>query len=190
MASSTTGSTSVSASHGTSSSSGQTSTSSSSVPPPVDAAVCDPCLGAKLGWAYNGGLVAYTSASSLAECGLYTYGRTPAGGGTTVFCSDTIGGCGAPSIAIEDVERALADPDVVAALSATPGLYGSDPRPCDGAVLDILEVGGDCPASGGGGCGLPGACRPVPMGVRRLASLVVAIDAQELAAPACKSVFP
>jgi hypothetical protein len=145
------------------------------------------------GWSGGGDLV-YRASSSLAQCGAYTYGRAPAGGGPTTTCSDTLAGCGGPSVSIEDVERALADPDVVAALSGPAGLYGADPRPCDGEMLTIgvgsalLEVGVDCTATGSG-C-LPGPCRPVPAGLGRLVGVLTAIDAQEGAAPACKAVFP
>jgi hypothetical protein len=93
------------------------------------------------------------------------------------------------------VERALADPDVVAALSGPGGLYGTDVRQCDGEIFEIsassvvLEVGADC-TDAGSGCGYPGPCRPVPAGLGRLMGVLTAIDAQEGAAPACKAVFP
>jgi hypothetical protein len=173
------------------------SASSASVAPAVDASVvCAYCV-ASLRWGYTGGRVAYTSTSALDACVRYTYTRTPSGGGAAASCTEGLSNCASGlAVAITDVNSALADPDVATALSAPAGVYGYDSTPCDGSVLDIhignglLKVGEECPSSGSAGCGLSGVCRPIPAGVSRLAALLVAIDAQELATPECKAVFP
>ena len=66
----------------------------------------------------------------------------------------------------------LADPDVQAGFAMpAPALFGSDPRPVDGAVYQVarstggtIQVGGDCPTAGGA------SCRPILAGIARLAA--------------------
>jgi hypothetical protein len=166
-------------------------------PTPSDAPSCEYCFLHALSWGYTGGEVAFVETSTLGSCVSYTYSRTPVGSSTpqTLTCSTDISNC--TSISIRDVDGALANADVVAALASKTLLYGSDSRPCDGAVLDIrvdgaeVEVGGECgPGDAGAGCGLPGACTPVPPGLRALATLLTQLDKQELAVPPCSTTFP
>lgn len=152
---------------------------------------CSDCLSVEIAWAYDGGLSAYTSSSSLSACRQFTYARSD----VTQRCSVDLGACADPPISVADVERALADPDVVAALAGTTQLYGSDPRGCDGAVLDVtvgsrtVEVGGDC--ANANSCGPATApCVPVPPGLAALADLLSRLQTQELATPTCKAIFP
>jgi hypothetical protein len=153
---------------------------------------CSDCLAETITWSWNGGLVAAVEGSSLGVCRTYQHTWTPVAGqpGVSQTCTvSDIGGCGAPSPSVRDVEQAIAHPDVVAALSGTTPLYGTDPRPCDGSVVQVsvgaqsILVGGDCGSSPS--C-LPGAsCVPVPPGVRALVELLDAIDKQEQPSARC-----
>lgn len=89
---------------------------------------------------------------------------------------------------VSDVLQALQNPDVQAALAQGHVLFGTDPRPVDGTVLEIvaradtsLEVGGPC--SGGA------SCSAIPAGVSALAELLRAIDDEQLQLEPCRSVF-
>jgi hypothetical protein len=156
-------------------------------PPPT----CADCLATAVSWGQNGGLVAYVDTSSLSGCRTYTRSRASSGTPTPkLSCTAELGACSAAPIAVGDVEAALAHADVIAALAGGTTTYGSDSRPCDGAVLSItigtktVEVGGDCQAGSPTGCGSQ-PCVPVPAGVRALASVLEQLDAQEIAQPAC-----
>ena len=129
--------------------------------------------------------------SSLGACRQYSHRRSD----VALVCSVDLGTCTDPPIAVGDVERALADPDVVAAFAGTTALYGSDPRGCDGSVIDVtvggktVEVGGDC--SRASSCGTPSSpCVPVAPGLAALVDLLTKLDTQELATPACTAIFP
>lgn len=150
---------------------------------------CSDCVTGTLAWGPNGGNGAYQDESSLAACRDFQHERLPAGGSggpASLACTTPIGGCNAGQVAVGDVERALAHPDVVAALAAakTP-VYGSDGRPADGTVFRItrngksIDVGGACASPPGS------SCIPIPPGVGALASVLKALDQQELAKPAC-----
>jgi hypothetical protein len=167
--------------------------------PTPDASLCDYCILHKVTWGWNGGDPVFVETSTLDRCLSYTYSRTPVGSSNpkTQTCSTDIANCTGPSISIRDVDDAVENPDVVAALAGSTLLYGGDSRPCDGSVLDIrvdgaeLQVGGDCgPEDAGAGCGLPGSCTPVPPGLRALAALLARMDMQELTIPPCSNTFP
>lgn len=155
---------------------------------------CTDCLAEAVSWGPNGGFVAYTEDSSLSECRKYTYTRMPAGDPMPMkTCSVDLGGCDAGPLSVHDVEKALAHPDVVAAFAASIPLYGTDPRPCDGTVLQInvgsetVLVGGDC--GSGVSCG-QSTCIAVPPGLRALANLLRQIDDQQIKLGECAQVFP
>jgi hypothetical protein len=152
---------------------------------PVDAP-CTSCIGKSLSWGDSGGLVVYVDTSALAPCRTFTRTRTGrvADGGPS-SCSTEIGDCGGASVAIGDVEAALANPDVQRALaSPTTPVYGVDTRPVDGSVFEItlggksIDIGSDCAAGAKG-------CVPIPPGVSTLERVLQALDSQELAKPAC-----
>jgi hypothetical protein len=164
---------------------------------PRDAIACEYCFSHQLTWGYTGGYDAFVASSALEGCLLYKYSRTPTGTDPMAqTCSTDLSTCTGSSISTRDVDDALANPDVVAALAGNTLLYGSDPRPCDGNVLDIhvddagVQVGGDCVPDAGAGCGLSGSCTPVAPGLRALATLLTQLDEQELAIPPCSTTFP
>ena len=134
-------------------------------------------------WGEDGGLRAYVDSSSLAPCRYYDHQRfVGSAPDSAIRCDDQYGACGSDdTVTPGAIEAALEDPDVQHALSTAPVFYGTDPRPSDGSAFkmmigsSVLEIGA-CT-----GC--------VPAGVQRLADLLQALDAQELAKPACSSVF-
>jgi hypothetical protein len=160
---------------------------------------CSDCLSTNVKWAPTGGLVATVSSSRLNACRQYSHDQGPSNapgtpGSNSLFCSTDIGKCNDAPIGVLDIERALAHPDVTAALAGSTTLYGSDPRGCDGSVLDLavdkktIEIGGDC--ANANSCGAPSSpCVPVPPGVSALAELLRKLDEQELAKDPCHTVF-
>lgn len=147
---------------------------------------CTDCVTGSLSWGDTGGLVIYFDTSSLASCRTYTRIRHLNSDGGTLSCTTEVGACAAAPVAIGDVEHALAHPDVVAAFAKpTTPVYGNDSRPVDGSILEItkdgksIDVGGDC------GTSSAPACVPIPPGISALASVLRALDTQELAKPAC-----
>lgn len=107
---------------------------------------------------------------------------------TSTSCSPPLPACGAANqIGSDDVEAAMAHPDVRAALaSPTPLLYGRDTRPVDGTVFELVRqdsrgllVGFPCEGAAG--------CREIPPGVAALVTLLEALDRQQLALPACSA---
>ncbi len=158
------------------------------VAPPVDVA-CTDCVSSTVSWGMNGGRVLFQDRSSVASCRVFTFHRMSFGGPPDRMCSNDVPGCSAtarPNIA--DLQAALADPDVVAALAMAPVLYGRDTRPSDGTVFQIqvgsrlVEIGVDCAGASG--------CRPVPPGVARLRTLLESISAAQLRIGMCATVFP
>ena len=137
----------------------------------------------------------YTEANTL-SCRTFSYTRTPAPAGTPTSCSAEIGGCDAAAPAVHDVEEALADPDVQAALAGSVPFYGIDSRPWDGVALDItvgsktLTVGDDCGDGNPcwGACGP--TCVPVPAGVRALGKLLTSLQQAALKTGTCAQAFP
>jgi hypothetical protein len=147
------------------------------------------CLSAELAWGPNGGLVAYQDRSTIYPCKTYTHERTTfrVDEPSTTGCKAELPPCGVDALGIGDVNAALANKDVQAALKAAPVLYGRDLRPVDGTVFRIslggktIDVGSPCSAARD--------CRAIPAGVAALVEVLRALDKQELAKPACSSVF-
>jgi hypothetical protein len=140
---------------------------------PPDSGTCD-CIATKLAWNWDGGFVAYVDRSDISPCRNYTRTRE-ASGSITKTCSKEMLKCGAgDAIDMGDVQAALANADVVAAFKSAPVLYGRDSRPVDGQVFRInyggkvVDIGDDC--------GAISACKPIPEGLKKLKTLLQAID--------------
>lgn len=153
-------------------------------------AACGPCVDGSLSWGDIGGLVANTQRSTLDSCNTYHRTRTPAGRGASdmLDCQRSLPCMGSGLHGVSDVLQALQSADVQAALAQGHVLFGSDPRPVDGTVLEIvarpntsIEVGGSC--SGGA------SCSAIPAGVSALAELLRAIDDEQLHLEPCRSMF-
>lgn len=159
---------------------------------------CEECFGHSLSWGPTGGLTVAYVGSTLSSCRSYTHTRTPFAGGSgepteaEASCSNEIGDCAAAYPAVHDVELALAQPGVPEAFAGSVAVYGSDPRPCDGSVLQItldgktVFVGGDCASEPA--CGQD-TCVPVPQKLRDLADTLQDLDALQLTVGDCASTF-
>jgi hypothetical protein len=106
-------------------------------------------------------------------------------------CSVEIPACDADAggaITVADLIAAIANADVQAALAAPTdadlNVYGQDPRAMDGQVFAFRRFDG----RGffvGDACNGAAGCRDVPDGLAVLEGLLVALDQQQLAQPAC-----
>jgi hypothetical protein len=155
----------------------------------VDAFVpCSDCVTGTLSWGDTGGLVTFRDESSLATCRDFQRKRTLSSDGGVSSCTTQVGGCDAPAVAIGDVERALAHPDVVSAFAAaaTP-VYGVDSRPVDGTVFEITRNGKSIDVGSPCGSSSAPACVQIPAGVDALAAVLRSLDTQELAKAACSA---
>ena len=136
-------------------------------------------------WGSNGGLVAYQDTSRLSTPRVYEHSRDRFTNAMPMKCQTEVAGC--PSRLITDINAGFADSSVMAALKAH-AVYGVDSRPVDGAVFritvgnDYVDVGSPC----GSGAS---SCVAIPPAVQKLADLLMALDAQELAKKACTDVF-
>jgi hypothetical protein len=141
----------------------------------------------------EGGNAAVYNRSYLSTPATYQYQRQPADDATsTIVCTLALPACGtAGAIDPTDIDTAVADPDVRAALAmATPPVYGHDSRPVDGTVFSFRSAAGGGLAVGGTcGSGETG-CTPPPAGVARLVTLLRMLDQQELSSPACTAARP
>ncbi len=145
---------------------------------------CPPWQG--IAWGLGGGNGPRRYASRMSWDGRYTVERFDpdgSGGLATLSCTANLDRWHLPSPAapskLADVKRALAHPDVVAALGTdAASLFGVDTRPGDGTIMHIdvngraFDIGPDCPSDGP-------RCVPVPSGVRGLEAVLQAIDGQE-----------
>jgi hypothetical protein len=159
--------------------------------------VCPPCgatcqLDATYRFTTIGGLAAYRDATILAPPASYTHVRKPeAVMGTEMSCAPAFAACGGASVDVADVMAAVSDPDVRDAFTRSMGaatlpFYGVDDRGADGPASQITRDGG-----GGFLIGRPcpdapiGSCTPIPPGLSRLLSTLVALDQQQIADPSC-----
>ncbi len=158
---------------------------------------CPPCgatcqLDATYRFTTSGGLAAYRDATVLAPPASYTRLRHPeAVPGTERSCAPPFPPCGGASVDVADVMAALSDPDVRDALTRSMGaatlpFYGVDYRGGDGPASQITRDGGGGFLIGGPCPDAPTRpCTPIPPGLSRLLSTLVALDQQQIADPSC-----
>jgi hypothetical protein len=141
-----------------------------------------------------GGHVAYHDEASLlfwptTEMAIgYRYARrSVSAGAPEMSCSPAPPACNtADRVDPADVLRAVADPDVQAALAQpAPPLYGRDTRPVDGAVFQLLRADGRGFLAGSSCQTSEPACAAIPAGVSRMVTLLRALDTQQLMDPSC-----
>src|SRR5262249_53765373 len=102
-----------------------------------------------------------------------------------VSCAPVLPACNGPAIDVADIVHDLAAADVQSALGmSSPPTYGTDPRPVDGVIFQLLRADGHGFLAGGD-CQGSATCQPVPPGVARLVSDLQALDQQQLADPSC-----
>jgi hypothetical protein len=145
------------------------------------------CLVDAITWGNDGGRVAYVDRSTLSPCDTFSHQREPAGTDPpTLMCAQDLGAC-TSTVSAREINVALAQPDVRAALAAAPILFGRDTRPVDGAVFQItvgaavVEIGEACNGAAG--------CQEIPQTVAALGIRLRALTSQELARGSCRATF-
>jgi hypothetical protein len=145
------------------------------------------CVADAITWGNNGGRVAYVDRSTLSPCDTFSHQRDPASTDPpTLMCSQGLGTC-TSTVSAREINVALEQPDVRAALAAAPILFGRDTRPVDGVVFRItvgaavIEIGEACNGIAG--------CREIPQTVAALGIRLRALTNQELARGACRDTF-
>jgi hypothetical protein len=145
------------------------------------------CVADVITWGNDGGRVAYVDRSTLSPCDTFSHQRDPAGTDPpTLTCSQDLGTC-TSTVSAREINVALDQPDVRAALAAAPILFGRDTRPVDGAVFRItvgarvVEIGEACNGAAG--------CREIPQTVAALGIRLRALTNQELARGSCRDTF-
>ena len=153
-------------------------------------------LSANLTFGYDGGNAIYFDVNRLTSTS-FTITRTYARGSPdtlTASCSPSLPVCGtAGAVTVATINADLANSDVqgVWALPQNPvPLFGTDPRPVDGAVYSIaLDDGRKVLV--GGQCASPtmSSCRYIPAGLLQLTEDLKTLAAAMVADPTCKSAF-
>jgi hypothetical protein len=138
-------------------------------------------------YGYEGGFVAFTEASTIAPRDAWSRTRTP-GTGPAIMCMQTVP-CGTSGrLDVNTVMAAILNQDVQRALAmSTAPLYGTDPRPVDGAVFVVHRMSDGHSFMVGGDCGGTAGCTPTPPGVSSLVTMLQNLDMQELALPGCEA---
>ena len=131
--------------------------------------------------------MAYVDSSTLSPCRTYSHQRDPTGPDPpTLMCSQELGTC-TSTVSAREINVALEQPDVQAALAAAPILFGRDTRLFDGAVFRmtvgaaVVEIGAACNGAAG--------CKEIPQTVEALGIRLRALTAQELGRGTCRDAF-
>jgi hypothetical protein len=145
------------------------------------------CVIDAITWGNNGGRVAYVDRSTLSPCDRFSHQRDPVGTDPpTLMCSQDLGTC-TSTVSAREINVALEQPDVRAALAAAPILFGRDNRPVDGAVFRItvgtavIEIGAPCNGAAN--------CSEIPQTVAALGIRLRTLTSQELARGSCRDTF-
>jgi hypothetical protein len=145
------------------------------------------CVVDAIVWGNDGGRVAYVDRSTLSPCDTFSHQRDPAGTDPpTLTCSQDLGTC-TSTVSAREINVALEQPDVRAALAAAPILFGRDTRPVDGAVFRltvgaaVIEIGAPCNGAAD--------CKEIPQTVAALGIRLRALTGQELARGSCRDTF-
>jgi hypothetical protein len=132
----------------------------------------------------------FNERSTLDACNVFEHTRSPAGNGTgtVLACERSLPCMGSGLHGVSDVLLALQHADVQAALAKGQVLFGSDPRPDDGSVFEIVARAGTS-IEVGDACSGSASCAAIPAGVNALANLLRAIDSEQLSLDPCRSMF-
>ena len=144
------------------------------------------CLVEEIAWWRDGGLVPSSIEGHLTPCAQFEYTETTGEPVAHRFCWATLELC-SDAYGPDDVNDAIAHPDVQAALARAPILFGADSRDLDGHV-DHIEVGGKV-IELGAPCGAPeqAAHCEIPKGVENLDKLLGYIQLQQHVGTVCKA---
>jgi hypothetical protein len=144
-------------------------------------------VAAPITWGNDGGRVAFVDRSTLSPCRTFSHQRVPSGTNPpTLMCTQELGTC-TSSVSAREINVALEQPEVRAAIAAAPILFGRDSRAFDGAVLQIkvgaalIEIGLACNGAAD--------CKEIPQTVNALGIRLRALATQELARGECRGAF-
>lgn len=141
------------------------------------------CVSRAVSFHDDGGLAPSVDHFTVTPCrGFKITRRAQAVAGTDGSCENDIAQDAEYNVAA--LNDALAHPDVVAALEASPVVYGLDTRPWDGFVLHI-EIDGDT-IEVGSDCGAGSDCQLIPNGIAILRSTLEELGVQQRALDSCK----
>ena len=90
---------------------------------------CSDCFGGTLTWGSTGGHAPFHDIFSLRSCRDYGRSHTVGTEGLAQQCTTTLDACGSSAVDIGDVQAALADRGVIAALDGSTKTYGGE---CNG----------------------------------------------------------
>jgi hypothetical protein len=154
------------------------------------APACAPCIDGSISWGNIGGFVAFTEESTLDACNAYQHTRSSAAGGATpmLHCQRPLPCMGSGLHGVSDVLQALQHADVQATAGKGTVLFGSDPRPVDGTVFEIV-LGRSTTIDVGGACASSASCKAIPAGITALADLLRSIDDEQLHLDPCRALF-
>jgi hypothetical protein len=145
------------------------------------------CVVAPITWGTNGGSFPSVVSSTLSPCDRFSHQRDPSGTSLpALMCSQDLDTC-TSTVSAREINVALEQPDVRAALAAAPILFGRDSRPVDGVVFRItvgaamVEIGDPCNGAAN--------CREIPQTVAALGIRLRALTSQEIARGSCRNTF-
>jgi hypothetical protein len=145
------------------------------------------CVVDAITWGTNGGSFPSVVSSTLSPCDRFSHQRDPAGTSLPALtCSHDLDTC-TSTVSAREINVALEQPDVRAALAAAPILFGRDSRPVDGVVFRItvgaamVEIGDPCNGAAN--------CREIPQTVAALGIRLRALTSQELGRGSCRDTF-
>jgi hypothetical protein len=139
------------------------------------------CVDDAIAWQLDGGLVGYLEEHELAACNTFGYTASPISTDPpTETCSRALDACES-FVSPAEVQVAVDNAEVQAALAAAPVLYGTDNRPLDDQIF-VFEVAG---ASVEVGAPCTECENPIPGGVSELVDLLTQLATEQLAEPPC-----
>jgi hypothetical protein len=142
------------------------------------------CVAEEIGWWREGGGIETRRESHLAPCNVFGYGEGPVDSNVVPQCRSALEGC-SDVFGVDDINAALAHPDVRQALERAPVLFGSDPR-LIGGQLDHIEVSGRV-IEIGNECPVRSDCE-IPRGVYAFGFLLGTLQTQEVSGGSCQQV--
>jgi hypothetical protein len=131
---------------------------------------------------YDGGFVRYSESSTLSPEADHALTRTYRDGTPALRCHRALACSDPHALGVKALMEAIRHPDVVAALQrgGTP-LYGTDPRPSDGALWVFAGADGNGFQLGEGA---------IPAGLTQLRERVQQLEVETRATPACAALRP
>jgi len=135
----------------------------------------------------GGGNPIYLPKTTLSPPAMFQFHQQDGPTGPTTDCTPALPSCGSTAIDVSDIEAALANADVQAALAATTSPYYGDRGLADGPALALSRSTGGGFAAGAECNVTSTTCTPTPAGIRTLVDLLRDLVTQQTADPSCGS---